>query len=137
MLEVIALFEQHHRNRLTQLLERGPLQRAQPHIVRVVVQPVAREREREVGVRLLAQDRVPVFAGRAPQRQGIRIAAVDGAQYVEQHARVRDLVLRDRREGQIFFDVGDPAGPLAQSVTQDQLVVGQREQQRGARVTHA
>src|SRR5437868_6458909 len=67
----------------------------------------------------------------------IPIAAVDGAQYVEQHARVRDLVLRDRREGQIFFDVGDPAGPLAQSVTQDQLVVGQREQQRGARVTHA
>ena len=98
---------------------------------------MAREREREVGVRLLAQDRIAVFAGRAPQGKGVGVAAVDNGQDVEQHARVRDLVLRDRRQREVFFDIGDPAGPLAEAVTQDQLVVGQREEQRGARVTHA
>src|SRR5437763_171080 len=55
---------------------------------------MARERERVGGVRLLAQDRIAVFAGRAPQGKGVGDAAVDNGDDVEQHAGVRDLVVR-------------------------------------------
>jgi hypothetical protein len=49
---------------------------------------------------------------------------------------VGDLVLGDRRERQVLLDVGSPPGPLGVAVAQDQLVVGDGEDQPEARIIH-
>ena len=47
---------------------------------------------------------------------------------------MRELVLRDRGERQVLLDVRHPPRPLRMAVADDELVVGEREQQREPRV---
>ena len=47
---------------------------------------------------------------------------------------MRHLVLRDGGEREVLFQMRHPPGPLAVTVPDDQLVVGQREQQLEPRI---
>ena len=77
-----------------------------------------------------------VLLGLAIERElvGSR-AELRGGELV-QRARVSDLVLRDRGERDVLLEEGRDARPLRVAPAEDELVVGEREQQVGA-VTHS
>ena len=104
------------------------------HRVGLLVQPAARDRARPVEQAQLDERRAAVFVRRAVERERVRVAAVADDQLVD-GARVADLVLRDRGEGDILLEHRRDPGPLRVAPSDDQLVVSQAEQRTFSRAS--
>ena len=114
----------------------GLLERREPDLVRGLVEPVTRDRPRPLEPAQLDERRGAVLLGLAVERElvGGR-AELRGSELVER-SRVPDLVLRDRREGDVLLEERRDARPLRVAPAEDELVVGDREEEVGA-VAHA
>ncbi len=136
MQEVVALLAPDLRHERAQLFMGRRLERLEPQRVGVVVEPVPGERVAPVTVGALAQDRVPVLVLLATEREPVGVVAGDLRDERVVRGGVPDLVLRDRRERNVFLDMRREAGPLGVAVAQDQLVVGERQQHRNQWIGH-
>ena len=107
------------------------LQPLDPDRVRGLVEDVARDRARPVRDEpQLDERRAAVLLGLAVERQRVGVGAELLGREVVEGARMPDLVLRDRREGDVLLEERRDPGPLRVAPAEDQLVVGELEQQR-------
>ena len=106
------------------------LEARDPDRVRGLVEDVPRDRPRPVGHEpQLDERRAAVLLGLAVEgeRVGIR-PELRGGELVER-PRVPDLVLRDRREGDVLLEERRDPRPLRVAPAEDQLVVGELKEQ--------
>ena len=123
---VVDLFAVDLRGEPRELRVVGRAQRVEPHAVRLLVQVAARDRVRPVQQAQLDERRAAVLVGCAIERERIRVAAeLDRGELVER-ARMADLVLRDRREGNVLLERRRDPRPLRVAPAEDQLVVSYR-----------
>ena len=131
--QVVSLLSpQLHRERAKPVVPAGG-QRVEPDIVRDVVEPVTRQRVRPIAVAPLAKDGVSVLVGLASEGQAVRMVAGDLTDAGVERGRVPDLVLGDRRESDVLFDVRRETRPLGVAVDYDDLVVRVIESDPGQR----
>jgi hypothetical protein len=98
-------------------------QRVDPDRVGRLVEPVARDRLAPVGQAQLDERRRAVLLGRAVEGEGVRVGRQLGGRQLVQRARVADLVLRDRGEGDVLLQERSDPGPLGVAPAEDELVV--------------
>jgi hypothetical protein len=110
------------------------LERLDSNRVRRLVENVARDRARPVRDEPQLHERcAAVFLRCAVEGERVGVGAELGRGEVVESARVTDLVLRDRGEGDVLLEErGDP-GPLGVAPAEDQLVVGKLEEQLSPR----
>jgi len=98
--------------------------------VGLLVQPAARDCVRAIEQTQLDERRAPVLVERAVERERVRVPGFGaGDQQLVHRARVADLVLRDRRERDVFLQQRRDAGPFRVAPAEDQLVVSDLQQQ--------
>src|SRR5207237_223250 len=95
---------------------------------------LARERVSPVTVRPFAEHGVAILRWRAPERELVLALARHRPDEPVEQPRVRELVLGDRGERQVLLDVRRPPRPLRMAVADDELIVGEREEEREPRV---
>ena len=106
----------------------GRLESSEPDLVGGLVQPVPRDRSRPLQPSKLHERRTAVLVRLAVEGELVRRRSELGSCQLVQRARVPDLVLRDRREGDILLEEGRDPGPLRVPPAEKELVVGDREQ---------
>ncbi len=111
----------------------GALERREPDLVGGLVQPVARDRPRPLEPAQLDERRAAVLLGLPVERERVGRRAELGRGELVQRPRVPDLVLGDRRERDVLLEEGRDPRPLRVPPAEDELVVGDREQEVGAR----
>src|SRR5262249_20658006 len=84
----------------------------------------------------LDKARVAVLVRRTVERQLVRGRAALERDELVQGARVTDLVLRDRREGDVLLEQRRNPGPLRVAPAENQLVVSDLEQRARFRLVH-
>ena len=88
------------------------------------------DRARPVGHETqLDERRAAVLLGRAVERERVGVGVEVARGELVQRPRVADLVLRDRREGDVLLEERRDARPLRVAPAEDQLVVGELKEQ--------
>ena len=106
------------------------LQRLDANAVRLLVEVAARDRQRPVVEQPQLDERRARVLRRLPvERERIRVGAELRGGELVQRACVADLVLRDRRERDVLLERRRDPRPLRVAPPDDQLVVGQAQQQ--------
>jgi hypothetical protein len=104
-------------------------ERLEPHRVRGLVQVPARDRHRPVAAAVVKQPGVAILRGLAVVGDRVRVGAVEFGEQPVQRRRVPQLVLGQRAHRHILFEQRRDPGPFRVRETDDELVVGHREQQ--------
>src|SRR5205823_14186652 len=104
------------------------LQALEARCVSLLVEPVPGDRVLPVGQAQLDQPAAAVLLGLPVERElvGGRAEFLRGE--LVQRSSVPDLVLRDRREGDVLFEKRCDARPLGVPPAEDELVVSDREE---------
>ena len=92
---------------------------------------LAYDRPRPLQPAPLDERGAPVLLERAVEGERVRVGAEVARGELVQRARVPDLVLRDRREGNVLLQEGRDPRPFGVPPAEDQLVVRELEQQPG------
>ena len=108
------------------------LQRGDPDLVGGLVQPAPRDRVRPVHQVELDERRAAVLLERPVERERVGVAVLAHDELVER-ARVADLVLRDRGEGDVLLEHRRDAGPFRLAPAEEELVVSYRQELLPAR----
>jgi hypothetical protein len=103
------------------------LQLGDPDLVGDFVEPAAGDRARPVEEMELDERRAAVLLERPVERERIHVAVLPGDQRI-QRARVPDLVLRDRGEGDVLLQHRRDPRPFGVAPAEDELVVSQTQQ---------
>jgi hypothetical protein len=112
------------------LLVVGLHQRFDPFLVGRLVEHLPRDRACPVGNDAqLDELRAAVLLGLAVERELVCGRAELLRDELVERPRVADLVLRDRREGDVLLEERRNAGPLGVPPAEDQLVVSDRQEQ--------
>jgi hypothetical protein len=106
------------------------LQALDPDRVRRLVEDVPCDREGPVGHEPQLHERcTEVLLRTTVERERVGVGVESGGREVVQRPSVADLVLRDRRERDVLLEERRDPGPLRVAPAEDQLVVGELNQQ--------
>ena len=105
--------------------------------VGLLVEVVARDRLLPVQQPQLDDPRAAVLVGRAIEGKLVGGRAALARDELVESARMTDLVLGDRREGDVFFQQRRDPGPLRVAPAEDQLVVSDLQEQLLFLLVHA
>ena len=126
---VVRLFPVHLPRDTGDLRVVGCDERAEPDLVCSLVEPVARDRARPLEPAELDEGRAAVLLGLPVERELVGSGSELGGDELVERACMSDLVLRDGRERDVLLEEGRDAGPLRVPPAEDELVVGDREQE--------
>ena len=120
-----------------QLRERHPAaarEGSKAHGVGRLVQPSSRNAECPVASSVVEQRGVAVCADVAPEGDLVRVVAGQGREQLIQRAGMPDLILGDRAGRHVLLEHRRDAGPFGIPEADDELVVGNAQQQLSERV---
>src|ERR1700683_3606150 len=107
-------------------------QSIEPQHVEVIAEEAARQRDRPVEfVGKLDELGAAILFGLTAEREIVGLLAEQIADRLVESRSVRQLVLSDRRKGNVFCQDGGKAGPVGVAVAEHELIVGDAQEKIG------
>jgi hypothetical protein len=108
----------------------------EPRRVRLFIEDVSRDRLLPVEQTELDELRALVLVRRSVERELVGGYTAIASNELVDRSRMADLVLRDRREGDVLLQQRSDAGPLGVAPAEDELVVSDLEQRARLLLVH-